>query len=312
MGQFLGYVQASQGHVSLRALPTTDITGAVTHTNGYTAQNHNQIYPSPSEQVPTQSIPAIVPLPQIPPQVQPPAPISIATAHIQQTPPQVVTAASPVAFTSQAELIQKLLELVSDRTGYPSEMLGLDQDLEADLGIDSIKRVEILGALQKILPQSLATNVQDQMESLTRVKSLNGIVEQLLQGTTVIAPSVPVAPITVVSTSVTPSIETNIKPIAFDRTALIQTLVNLVSDRTGYPSEMLGLDQDLEADLGIDSIKRVEILGALQKILPQPLADALQQQMESLTRVKSLNALVEQVLAFSNGFAKEPIRLGKS
>jgi acyl carrier protein len=115
-----------------------------------------------------------------------------------------------------------------------------------------------------------------------------------------------------VSTSVTPSIETNIKPIAFDRTALIQTLVNLVSDRTGYPSEMLGLDQDLEADLGIDSIKRVEILGALQKILPQPLADALQQQMESLTRVKSLNALVEQVLAFSNGFAKEPIRLGKS
>ena len=34
-------------------------------------------------------------------------------------------------------------------------MLGLDADLEADLGIDSIKRVEILGALQKALPADL-------------------------------------------------------------------------------------------------------------------------------------------------------------
>nr|NCR73224.1 acyltransferase domain-containing protein [Microcystis aeruginosa LG13-12] len=50
----------------------------------------------------------------------------------------------------RAELIQILVELVSDRTGYPGEMLGLDQDLEAELGIDSIKRVEILGALAKI------------------------------------------------------------------------------------------------------------------------------------------------------------------
>ncbi len=30
----------------------------------------------------------------------------------------------------------------------------MDMDLEADLGIDSIKRVEILGALQEKLPDS--------------------------------------------------------------------------------------------------------------------------------------------------------------
>ena len=41
------------------------------------------------------------------------------------------------------------MSLVSDRTGYPVEMLDLDQDIEADLGIDSIKRVEIIGGLQK-------------------------------------------------------------------------------------------------------------------------------------------------------------------
>ena len=46
------------------------------------------------------------------------------------------------------EMLQtRLLELVSQRTGYPQDMLDLDLDLEANLGIDSIKRVEILGAL---------------------------------------------------------------------------------------------------------------------------------------------------------------------
>ena len=45
-----------------------------------------------------------------------------------------------------------LLQVASDRTGYPPDMLGLDLNMEADLGIDSIKRVEILGAFRKMLP----------------------------------------------------------------------------------------------------------------------------------------------------------------
>ena len=46
-----------------------------------------------------------------------------------------------------------LLEIVRDRTGYPLEVLRLELDLEADLGIDSIKRVEILGKLRDAFPQ---------------------------------------------------------------------------------------------------------------------------------------------------------------
>ena len=60
-------------------------------------------------------------------------------------------------------LSQALLEVVSEKTGYPTEMLELEMDLEADLGIDSIKRVEIMGSLQeafsglpKLSPEALA------------------------------------------------------------------------------------------------------------------------------------------------------------
>ncbi len=53
----------------------------------------------------------------------------------------------------EAQRLQEvLLEVVSRLTGYPPEMLGLDMDIEADLGIDSIKRVEILSALEERLP----------------------------------------------------------------------------------------------------------------------------------------------------------------
>jgi NAD(P)-dependent dehydrogenase (short-subunit alcohol dehydrogenase family) len=45
-----------------------------------------------------------------------------------------------------------VLGVVAEKTGYPVELLGLDMDMESGLGIDSIKRVEILSALEKQVP----------------------------------------------------------------------------------------------------------------------------------------------------------------
>ena len=54
---------------------------------------------------------------------------------------------------SPADAQALLLSVVAEKTGYPEEILAMDMDLEADLGIDSIKRVEILSALQERTPQ---------------------------------------------------------------------------------------------------------------------------------------------------------------
>jgi acyl transferase domain-containing protein/NAD(P)H-dependent flavin oxidoreductase YrpB (nitropropane dioxygenase family)/NAD(P)-dependent dehydrogenase (short-subunit alcohol dehydrogenase family) len=55
-----------------------------------------------------------------------------------------ITHAAPQALTPE-QLSSLLLEIVSQRTGYPLDMLDVAADLEADLSIDSIKRTEILG-----------------------------------------------------------------------------------------------------------------------------------------------------------------------
>ncbi len=80
--------------------------------------------------------------------------------------------------TSRERIAEILLGLVSERTGYPIEMLNLDLDLEADLGIDSIKRVEILGSLQ----QTLGDIGADQMEQLSSRKTLKELIDFIGSG----------------------------------------------------------------------------------------------------------------------------------
>jgi acyl transferase domain-containing protein/phosphopantetheinyl transferase len=82
-----------------------------------------------------------------------------------------------------------LLQLVSERTGYPIEMLDLSLDLEADLGIDSIKRVEILGSFQQ---QTNLLQAED-MEALASRKTLQDVISFLAErserpGTSELAP----------------------------------------------------------------------------------------------------------------------------
>jgi malonyl CoA-acyl carrier protein transacylase/NADP-dependent 3-hydroxy acid dehydrogenase YdfG len=71
--------------------------------------------------------------------------------------------------------------------------------------------------------------------------------------------------------------------------ALQSLLLAVVAELTGYPAEMLGLDMDIEADLGIDSIKRVEILSTLEERRPglRPVAP------EDMGRLKTLGQIIE-------------------
>jgi acyl carrier protein len=161
-------------------------------------------------------------------------------------------------------LMQMLLSIVSDKTGYPVEMLAVDMDMEADLGIDSIKRVEIMGALQDQYPDLLDIDA----ESLAELRTLAQIVRTIEKSDEVVSKvselhlDVPeTSPAHVDAASLLPKVDLTL-------TEMKATLLDIVSEKTGYPTEMLELNMDMEADLGIDSIKRVEILGSLQDRYP--------------------------------------------
>lgn len=77
------------------------------------------------------------------------------------------------------DVMDVIVEIVHTRTGYPRDMLAPELDLEADLSIDSIKRVEIIGALaDRIgLPQDAGGSAESAIEELSRIKTLRGIVD---------------------------------------------------------------------------------------------------------------------------------------
>ncbi|MGB1799996.1 MAG: beta-ketoacyl synthase N-terminal-like domain-containing protein [Gammaproteobacteria bacterium] len=80
--------------------------------------------------------------------------------------------------STDVDINNLLLKVVSEKTGYPLEMLSLDMSLDTDLGIDSIKRVEILSALQEQLPWSQSVNP----EELGTFQFLQHIVEFIAAG----------------------------------------------------------------------------------------------------------------------------------
>ena len=227
--------------------------------------------PAPSPFVPT---PAAIALsqPDEPAVIIPPKPAA-APAAVAMSAPAVL---SPPAAAPQPSLLSApdptalLLEVVSEKTGYPVEMLTLDMELEAGLGIDSIKRVQILSALQEKLPQlaDVDTNALAALDTLGEIVALAGEVDRPVAAP---APAAPAAS-------------------GADATAL---LLEVVSEKTGYPVEMLTLDMELEAGLGIDSIKRVQILSALQEKLPQ-LADVDTNALAALDTLGEIVALAEK------------------
>jgi len=77
-----------------------------------------------------------------------------APAFAQPAAPPVAPQVVPPPQLQSGRIAETLLAVVSEKTGYPVEMLELEMGLDSDLGIDSIKRVEILSALQERLPGS--------------------------------------------------------------------------------------------------------------------------------------------------------------
>jgi len=190
-----------------------------------------------------------------------------------------------------------LLKIVGEKTGYPPEMLELDMDLEADLGIDSIKRVEILGALEDEFPSLPAADT----EVLAQTRTLLEIVEYMNNEGGQISENV-----TLVEEKSSPEPNSSEKdgppqiddqqlqsqnPASADHSLenLTVILLEIVAEKTGYPVDMLEPEMDMEADLGIDSIKRVEILGAMEdQVEGLPAIEA-----ETLSELRTLGQIVE-------------------
>jgi|GEM_PF-774000 len=233
----------------------------------------------------------IAPAPQ-PVAAPAPAPAPVVSAAKPSAPAPAPAAAQPAPSVDMAELEKFLVNFVVEQTGYPPEVVELDADLEADLGIDSIKKAQMFGELQEYFDVTPTEGL-----TLDDFPTLRHIVNFLAKAPTKAGAPVttaasapqpaapapapaPVAAPAPIAAAPAPQAEV-IVPTATQPTPGVDTaeleafLVNFVVEQTGYPPEVVELDADLEADLGIDSIKKAQMFGELQEYFDVTPTDGL-------------------------------------
>ncbi|MBL8154915.1 MAG: acyltransferase domain-containing protein, partial [Anaerolineae bacterium] len=181
-----------------------------------------------------------------------PAPVSLSTAPT----------ADPV--------VAQVLEIVSKATGYPSDMLDLDLDLEADLGVDTVKQAETFAAIRNAFDIPRRDDLK--LRDYTTLAKVIGFVREMrpdLKPSSV--PITPVAP----SVLVQPMSAPPSAPVPTTADPVVAQVLEIVSKATGYPTDMLDLDLDLEADLGVDTVKQAETFAAIRNTFNIPRRDDL-------------------------------------
>ncbi|MGZ4770916.1 MAG: beta-ketoacyl synthase N-terminal-like domain-containing protein, partial [Ilumatobacteraceae bacterium] len=111
------------------------------------------------------------------------------------TPPIVVapSVSSPLAATKSAEtappptvsidtVSARIVALVAEQTGYPADMLAPDLDLEADLGIDTVKQAELFATIRE--EYAIPRDDKLQLRDYPTINHILGFVRDRTQPTT--------------------------------------------------------------------------------------------------------------------------------
>ena len=154
------------------------------------------------------------------------------------------------------EITRHIISLVSEKTGYPIEMLDPELDLEADLGVDTVKQAELFATIRQHygIPRKEDLRLVDYN---TLAKVVQFVVDN--------APTQEPAPmVAMVDAQPKTEIQPDRQTAPADANEIKSTLLLMVSNKTGYPVEMLDLELDLEADLGIDTVKQAELFASLR------------------------------------------------
>ena len=189
--------------------------------------------------------------------VQPAVETKAAPAVKHQAPAPSPQPPAPVAADPVKE---RLLALVAEKTGYPSDMLDLDLDLEADLGVDTVKQADLFASVREIY-----NIVRNDKVKLRDFPTLAHVIRFVHENRPDLEQAAAVPEVK--SQPPVPSPQPARSPAG---DPVKERLLALVAEKTGYPPDMLDPDLDLEADLGVDTVKQADLFASVREIYSIP------------------------------------------
>ena len=181
------------------------------------------------------------------------------------------------AALDEASVTKEVVAMVAEKTGYPEDMLDLDLDMEADLGIDTVKQAELFAAMRE--HYGIAQQDGIQLKDYPTIRHCIKFVLANAGGNAVAPAAQPAVTAAPAAQPAAAPVQTPVAPApavakpasapkaaALDEATVTKEIVKMVAEKTGYPEDMLDLDLDMEADLGIDTVKQAELFAAMRAI----------------------------------------------
>ena len=189
-----------------------------------------------------------------------------------------------------------VLAIVAEKTGYPQDMLDLELDLEADLGIDTVKQAETLAAIREAfhIPFQESLSLRD----YPTLQSVVGFVYKFRPDLAM--PANETSDTGEAKALATAGPVSTVGPEVKSLDPVTPKVLAIVAEKTGYPQDMLDLELDLEADLGIDTVKQAETFASIREAFGIPFQESL-----SLREYPTLQSVVGFVYQFRPDLATQ-------
>jgi len=220
------------------------------------------------------------------------APVAQVAAPASPAPKLIPIAPTPVVAVDNSVLARAetvVMEVLAAKTGYEPDMIEADMELETELGIDSIKRVEILSEVQA----QLNVEAKD-VDALSRTRTVGEVVDAMKAEIRGSSGPVAAAPVVAAAAPVAVAASGSVDPALLAKAETV--VMEVLAAKTGYEPDMIEEDMELETELGIDSIKRVEILSEVQAQLNVEAKD-----VDALSRTRTVGEVVEAMKAEIRG-----------
>ena len=107
--------------------------------------------------------------------------------------PAPVATSAPVVAADSEEIRKVVLEVVVEHTGYPADFVECDQDLEGELGIDTVKQAEIMADIRGKF--NLPVDEDFILADYPTLEHMMGYIVKMQGGEAVAAPAPAAAPV---------------------------------------------------------------------------------------------------------------------
>ena len=171
------------------------------------------------------------------------------------------------ADVDRASIDAELMRVLCEQTGYEAEEIEVDYELEADLGVDTVKQAEIMAQVRELYGLE-----RDESFRLSEYPTLRRMGDYVAERVGMMGEPAAVPGVRSEAADRVPGVRSEaadrVPGVRADvnRASIDAELMRVLCEQTGYEAEEIEVDYELEADLGVDTVKQAEIMAQVREL----------------------------------------------